>query len=60
MGKYDLLAKWFKKRFGRDPKSDPVYFDEWKYRLNTGEIEAFMDSKSKRIWREMKKSERMM
>ncbi|KXH75951.1 MAG: hypothetical protein AM326_08280 [Candidatus Thorarchaeota archaeon SMTZ-45] len=49
-----FLAEWFRKRFGRDPKDDKYYFEEWVHRLDTGQIERYMDSQSLNLWTRMK------
>jgi len=48
-----LLEKWFKLRFKESPK-DNYYFEEWVDRFNTGHIERYMDSKSKRAWKKVR------
>jgi hypothetical protein len=47
-----VLEVWFKKRFGKNPIDDPIYFKDWERRYQNG-IEYFigcMDKESKRIW----------
>ena len=44
-----MLIKWYRLRFNRTVIKS-MYFDEWVDRYKTGNIERYMDSKSKAIW----------
>jgi hypothetical protein len=42
--------EFFKKRFNKQPESDPVYFEEWKMRFRSGHPESWMDKESKKVY----------
>jgi len=46
----ETLRTFYRMRFEMDPSSDPEYYDTWVRRFNGGEIERYMDSKSREIW----------
>lgn len=49
------VREFFVRRFGRQPEHDLAYFRTWKERFRYGNPEVFMDSKSLKVYRDLKK-----
>jgi hypothetical protein len=52
----EIISKWFRLRFEREPTTDQDYFNEWLNRFEKGEDYALlcMDSESLKIWLQVK------
>jgi len=49
------VRQFFIKRFERSPETDKQYYKEWKQRFARGNPERWMDKKSKKVYRAMKR-----